>query len=154
MTDRNPRPRCGNDPRAQWTDGDRQAVADARAYLALRAATHEQLDRAEWVEGDPLMQAIASAVHERCETGDTGIVHDDPRNIAAVAAVVARAAAAAADRAADDAEAEAERQMAAVQRVRHVLEMEPVLNRSALEYRGLILSALMGDQAQQDGARS
>ncbi|MFI1371312.1 hypothetical protein ACH4UY_04780 [Streptomyces longwoodensis] len=94
MTDPNPRARCGNDPRARLTDGDRQAVADFRAYLGLRAAAREQLDRAEWVEGDPLMQAIASAVYERCETGDGGIVHDDPRNIAAVAAVVARLAAA------------------------------------------------------------
>ncbi|MFD0146191.1 MULTISPECIES: hypothetical protein [unclassified Streptomyces] len=46
-------------------------------------------------------------------------------------------------REAADAEAEAERQMAAVERVRHVLEMEPVLNRTALEYRGLVQSALM-----------
>ena len=45
---------------------------------------------AGWVDGDPLMEAIAAAVHERCETGDAGIVHDDPRNIAAVAAAVAR----------------------------------------------------------------
>ncbi|MFM9595718.1 hypothetical protein ACKI1J_24340 [Streptomyces scabiei] len=47
-----------------------------------------------------------------------------------------------------EAEAEAERQLATVQRVRHVLELEPVLNRTALEYRGLIISALMGDEAQ------
>jgi len=32
------RPRCGNDPRAQLTDGDRQAIADFKAYLADRAA--------------------------------------------------------------------------------------------------------------------
>ena len=32
-----PRPRCGNDPRAQLTDGDRQAIADFRAYLTRRA---------------------------------------------------------------------------------------------------------------------
>ena len=31
------RPRCGNDPRAQLTDGDRQAIADFRAYLTRRA---------------------------------------------------------------------------------------------------------------------
>ncbi|GGW15813.1 hypothetical protein GCM10018980_51430 [Streptomyces capoamus] len=56
-----------------------------------------------------------------------------------------------------EAEAEAERQLAAVQRVRRVLEVEPVLNRSALEYRGLILDALTGTQpaagARQDGAQ-
>jgi hypothetical protein len=51
-----------------------------------------------------------------------------------------------------EAEAEAERQLAAVQRVRRVLEVEPVLNRSALEYRGLILNALMGT-APAAGAR-
>jgi hypothetical protein len=33
--------RCGNDPRAQWSPGDRAAVAEFKAYLARRAA--EQL---------------------------------------------------------------------------------------------------------------
>lgn len=47
-----------------------------------------------------------------------------------------------------EAEAEAERQLATVQRVRHVLETEPVLNRTALEYRGLIISTLMPDEAR------
>jgi hypothetical protein len=28
--------RCGNDPRAQLTDGDRQAIAEFRAYLTRR----------------------------------------------------------------------------------------------------------------------
>ncbi|MFD3531949.1 hypothetical protein [Streptomyces sp. NPDC058664] len=51
-------------------------------------------------------------------------------------------------REAADAETEAERQMATVERVRHVLEMEPVLNRTALEYRGLVLSALMACEAE------
>lgn len=32
-----PRPRCGNDPRAQLTPGDAQAIADFRAYLTRRA---------------------------------------------------------------------------------------------------------------------
>lgn len=31
-----PRPRCGNDPRAQLTPGDRAAVANFHAYLAAR----------------------------------------------------------------------------------------------------------------------
>ncbi|QFQ97438.1 hypothetical protein F9278_15830 [Streptomyces phaeolivaceus] len=162
---------------------------------------------AVWVDGDPLMWAIAQAVHARCETGDGGIVHDDPRTIAAAAVAGARSlvlregadAVFALDydamvgeegdenlgsmreawdlgtvhgsellrRMADEqptatkpeptdrgdvlreAEAEAERQLATVQRVRHVLELEPVLNRTALEYRGLIISALMADEAQQ-----
>lgn len=38
---------------------------------------------------------------------------------------------------------------AAVERVRAVLETEAVVGRSALEYRGLIASALMADEAQQ-----
>ena len=42
-----------------------------------------------WRDGDPLMEAIAAAVYERCETGDGGIVHDDPRNVAAAAAQAA-----------------------------------------------------------------
>jgi hypothetical protein len=37
---------------------------------------------------------------------------------------------------------------AALQRVRAVLEAEPVVGRSALEYRGLITSALMADSVQ------
>ncbi|MFF9287565.1 hypothetical protein [Streptomyces griseosporeus] len=50
--------------------------------------------RPAWVDGDPLMEAIASAVWEQCAQHDSGLVVDDPRNIAAVAATVARAAAA------------------------------------------------------------
>jgi hypothetical protein len=161
----------------------------------------------EWIDGHPRLEAIAVAVYEQCETGDGGIVHDDPRNIAvaALAAVlpaftdraavlreaadiaeslrqfepthsVARSAAQVSENvgilrvsdhlrrmanetqpsslpAADDAEAEAERQMATVQRVRHVLDTEHVVGRTALEYRGLVLAALMADEAQQVGAR-
>lgn len=50
-----------------------------------------------------------------------------------------------------EAEAEAERQLATVQRVRRVLESELVLNRTALEYRALLVAALMADEAQQAG---
>lgn len=50
----------------------------------------------EWIDGEPLMEAVASAVHDRCEHHDSGLVIDDPRNIAAVAASVARAQIAAA----------------------------------------------------------
>jgi hypothetical protein len=46
---------------------------------------------AVWMDGDPLMEAIASAVWEQCERSDSGLVIDDPRNIAAVATSVARA---------------------------------------------------------------
>ncbi|WP_242594554.1 hypothetical protein [Streptomyces sp. GB4-14] len=84
--------RCGNDPRAQLTDGDRQAVDNFRAYLGLRATSRELLETAVWVDGDPLMEAMAAAVWEHCRTEHApAVVVDDPRNIAAVAAVVARA---------------------------------------------------------------
>jgi hypothetical protein len=39
-----PRPRCGNDPRAQLTDADRQAIADFRAYLTRRAQEKTMTD--------------------------------------------------------------------------------------------------------------
>lgn len=48
---------------------------------------------AVWVDGDPLMEAVASAVYEQCRTVDGGIVDDDPRNIAAVAVATFRTAA-------------------------------------------------------------
>lgn len=44
-----------------------------------------------WIDGDPLMEAIAAAVWEQCNTEPgSSVVDDDPRNIAAVAAAVAR----------------------------------------------------------------
>jgi hypothetical protein len=108
MTNRSTGPACGNNPHHQMSDGDRQTVADFRSYLELRAATWEQLERAIWVDGDPLMEAIAAAVWEHCRTERPSRVIDHPRNIAAVAAAVARAAASSAgqapatDRADDD----------------------------------------------------
>ncbi|RRQ81521.1 nucleoside triphosphate pyrophosphohydrolase [Streptomyces griseofuscus] len=39
----------------------------------------------DWIDGHPQLEAMARAVYEQCETGDTGIVHDDPRNIAVAA---------------------------------------------------------------------
>jgi len=41
-----PRPRCGNDPRAQLTDGDRRAVETFKAYLADRAALRDRIAEA------------------------------------------------------------------------------------------------------------
>jgi hypothetical protein len=56
---------------------------------------------AAWVDGDPLMESIAAAVWEHCETEGTSLIVDDPRTIAATAAAVARASSSApADRAA------------------------------------------------------
>jgi hypothetical protein len=50
--------------------------------------TTDQTPPAVWIDGDPLMEAIAAAVWERCERSDSGLVIDDPRNIAAAAAAV------------------------------------------------------------------
>jgi hypothetical protein len=41
--------RCGNDPRAQLTDADRQAIADFRAYLAARARERRPPERARLI---------------------------------------------------------------------------------------------------------
>ncbi|GAA1887757.1 hypothetical protein GCM10009837_06920 [Streptomyces durmitorensis] len=43
---------------------------------------------AVWIDGDPLMEAMAASVWDRCQHSDSGLVIDDPRNIA-VAAVSA-----------------------------------------------------------------
>jgi hypothetical protein len=43
-----------------------------------------------WVDGDPLMEAIAAAVWEHCEHHDSGLIIDDPRNIAAAVTAAAR----------------------------------------------------------------
>ncbi|MFF3511567.1 hypothetical protein [Streptomyces sp. NPDC002573] len=92
MTEQPVGPRCGNNPNVRLTDGDRKAVADFKARLALQAAIKPYVDAAAWVGGDPLMEVIAAAVWEHCRTEGTSLVTDDPRNIAAVAAAVARAA--------------------------------------------------------------
>src|SRR4051812_42284948 len=41
---------------------------------------------AVWIDGHPLMEAIAAAVWEQCSTEGTSLVVDDPRNIAVAAA--------------------------------------------------------------------
>ncbi|AMW11638.1 hypothetical protein A4E84_20350 [Streptomyces qaidamensis] len=131
MSHRPTGPACGNNPNHPLTDGDRQAVADFKAYLAERAALRDR---------------IAEALRETDAYAQLESRDDRERFADAVLAVLPPPA----DRAAvlSEAEAEAERQLATVQRVRHVLETEPVLNRTALEYRGLIVSALMADEAQ------
>lgn len=50
----------------------------------------DQTQPAVWIDGDPLMEAIAAAVWEHCRTEGTSLVVDDPRNIAAVAASAIR----------------------------------------------------------------
>jgi hypothetical protein len=56
--------------------------------------TTEPTASAVWIDGDPLMEAIAAAVWEHCARDDDDmpqLVLDDPRTIAAAAAPVARA---------------------------------------------------------------
>ncbi|MFF9129146.1 hypothetical protein [Streptomyces sp. NPDC014806] len=62
MTDKTRRPLCGNDPRAQLTDGDRQAVAAFRAYLADRAALRDRIAETLAGFGDVDHYAMAAAV--------------------------------------------------------------------------------------------
>ncbi|MFJ2848301.1 hypothetical protein [Streptomyces rubiginosohelvolus] len=51
----------------------------------------DQLHAAVWVDGDPLMEAMAAAVYDQCDKHpEVSVTIDDPRNIAAVAAAVAR----------------------------------------------------------------
>ncbi|WAL93947.1 hypothetical protein [Streptomyces sp. Je 1-369] len=99
------------------------------------------------VDRDRIAQAIAADDGHPWDTLSTDTQQHYRDNADAVLAVLP----APADRAAvlHEAESEAERQLATVQRVRHVLESELVLNRTALEYRGLIIAALMADEAQQ-----
>ncbi|MFD7705619.1 hypothetical protein [Streptomyces sp. NPDC059786] len=105
----------------------------------------DQTKPAVWIDGHPQLEAIAAAVWEKCGRSDSGgCVEDDPRNIAvaALAALLPPRA----DRAA------ALRDAAAIARVRTVLETEAVVGRSALDYRGLVMSALMDAEAQPAGA--
>lgn len=147
MTEQPVGPHCGNNPNVRLTDHDRKAVADFKARLALQAAVKPYVDAAAWEDGDPLMEVIAATVWKHCARDDQEMpqaVCDDPRTIAAFAAAVARAHAAAAPSSAD---------RAAVGRVRAVLETEAVVGRSALEYRGLIVSALMAVEAHDTGTQ-
>jgi hypothetical protein len=86
-------PRCGNNPNARLTDGDRKVIADFKTLLALKAAAQPYVDSAAWVDGDPLMEVIAATIWKHCARDDQDqpqAVCDDPRTIAAYAAAVAR----------------------------------------------------------------
>ena len=94
MTEPTIGPRCGNNPNARVTLGDQKVVDDFRATLALREAAKPHIDRAAWVDGDPLMETIAHTIWNHCTRDDTDMPHavcDDPRTIAAFAAAVVRA---------------------------------------------------------------
>lgn len=66
MSQPQPRPaRCGNDPRAQLTDGDRQAVAEFRQYLADRKAQLAPLD--------------LDAIQARYDAATPGLWYEQPK---------------------------------------------------------------------------
>lgn len=48
-------------------------------------ATDRDTSPTDWIDGHPHLEAIAAAVWERCDRSHTGIVMDDPRNIAVAA---------------------------------------------------------------------
>ena len=88
---------------------------------------------AAWIDGDPLMEAIAAAVWEHCQTEGTSLVVDDPRNIAAVAAAAVPAAQPPADRAAQLGAAED--------------ETRPDLNVRPLPAEALVADEVFADRA-------
>jgi hypothetical protein len=97
MTEQPVGPRCGNNPNFRMTPGDRKAVDDFKARLALQASAKPYIDNAAWTDGDPLMEVIAVTLWKHCARDDRDmpqLVCDDPRTIAAFAAAVARAHAA------------------------------------------------------------
>ncbi|MFD3646354.1 DUF6011 domain-containing protein [Streptomyces cyaneofuscatus] len=66
------------------------ATAGSHQLTFEEPMTDQPKTPAVWTDGDPLMEATASAVWEQCNTEGPSIVVDDPRTIAAVAATVAR----------------------------------------------------------------
>ncbi|MEU9792915.1 hypothetical protein AB0E27_20195 [Streptomyces sparsogenes] len=62
-------------------------LSTAELYAVIEA---DPAEPPTWIDGDPLMEAIAAAIWERCRTEGTSLVVDDPRTIAAVAAYAIR----------------------------------------------------------------
>jgi hypothetical protein len=52
-------PRCGNNPNARLTDGDRQAVAEFQAFLDERAAARSD-ERPQCPDREPLLEVQCS----------------------------------------------------------------------------------------------
>lgn len=73
--------RCGNDPRARWTPGDRAAVAEFEAYLKRRATARLAVpcpwsDRARgWypVAEDAVDTVLAAAELAWCEVHELAV---------------------------------------------------------------------------------
>ncbi|MDX3575943.1 hypothetical protein [Streptomyces sp. FL07-04A] len=69
---------------AEVIDRWRQAALQARA--ADRAKLLREAEApTDWIDGHPQLEAIAAAVWEKCGRSDSGLIIDDPRNIAVAA---------------------------------------------------------------------
>lgn len=77
---------------AARSQGER-ALRDIEQAVRLWVATHpeksEPAEPSEWVDGDPLLEAIAAIVTDHCH--HEGVIWDDPQAIAAAVAGPARA---------------------------------------------------------------
>ena len=124
--------RWRNDPRL---DADLIAVSLAlvsgaplpAASPSAAETTNRAADKApaDWIDGHPQLEAIAAAVWERCEHHDSGLIIDDPRNIAvaALAAVLPAPADGPSRVAAEEQPAEIERLRTENARMRHELQV-------------------------------
>lgn len=65
----------------------------ADAVLAVLPQGGDRAAPTVWIDGHPQLEAIAAAVSERCEHHDSGLVIDDPRNIAVATLAVVLASA-------------------------------------------------------------
>ncbi|WP_326779684.1 hypothetical protein OG481_01985 [Streptomyces longwoodensis] len=124
------------------------ATGMAEAWMRSQA---EVTGRLEWVDDEQLATGRYDRWFELVERHDDGV---DTGTGIVVRRRLADETQPSGPPAADDAEVEAERQLATVQRVRHVLETEHVVGRTALEYRGLILAALMAGETQPETTAS
>jgi hypothetical protein len=65
---------------------DRETPEPEDAPSAVPApATDQAAAPTDWIDGHTQLEAIAAAVWEQCERSDSGLVIDDPRNIAVAA---------------------------------------------------------------------
>ncbi|MFB8182572.1 hypothetical protein ACFC8N_42615 [Streptomyces sp. NPDC055966] len=69
--------------------GRAMTMREIREALGHDVSPRPPVHQAVWIDGDPLMEAIAHAVWEGCGTDEcASVTVDDPRNIAAVVAAV------------------------------------------------------------------
>lgn len=148
----------------QMADAWEQRLPDTiRTATAVDAIRHALEGVIEETPADraALRERIAAVVQRCAEEGDVRYGHIADAVLSVLPAATGRAAECpqCSDRAAVDVDElrriryenlrRAERAEAAMERVRSVLESEAVVGRSALDYRGLIASALMAGEAQQ-----